>query len=228
MQSRYAYPAGAYFCMRKSRQNALGAVPQDPLTLKLRLDTNDAKASSVQRRRYALKVPAAHFMLGNCKPIAESHAAETVGKTSSYLPRRPLPRIGGGSTRSGRKNRAGEQRDDFFGHRKADGADAAAGFLWSASVRSTDLDFSPQKNLNPYPAQLSVKGVCKGESPVPLCPVLLPFAGAKGRPPRRAVLIKPCKRPCPAEGEMKLYHNYCRQPLSHGCAVPASLTQGSL
>ena len=37
----YASPAGAYFCMRKSRQNALGAVPQDPLTLKLRLDTND-------------------------------------------------------------------------------------------------------------------------------------------------------------------------------------------
>ena len=37
----HAYPAGAYFCMRKSRQNALGAVPQDPLTLKLRLDTND-------------------------------------------------------------------------------------------------------------------------------------------------------------------------------------------
>ena len=102
------------------------------------------------------------------------------------------------------------------------------GYLWSASVRSTDLDFSPQKNPNPYPAQLSVKGVCKGESLVPLCPVLLPFAGAKGRPPRRAVLIKPCKRPCPAEGEMKLYHNYCRQPLSHGCAVPAPLTQGSL
>ena len=23
------------------------------------------------------------------------------------------------------------------------------GYLWSASVRSTDLDFSPQKNLNP-------------------------------------------------------------------------------
>ena len=79
VQSRYAYPAGAYFCMRKSRQNALGAVPQDPLTLKLRLDTNDAKASSVQRRRYALKVPAAHFMWGNCKPIAESHAAEPMG-----------------------------------------------------------------------------------------------------------------------------------------------------
>ena len=58
----YACPAGAYFCSCKSRQNTLGAVPQDPLTLKLRLDTNDALASSVQRRRYALKVPAAHFI----------------------------------------------------------------------------------------------------------------------------------------------------------------------
>ena len=45
-----------------------------------------------------------------------------------------------------------------------------------------------------YPAQLSVKGVCKGESPVPLCPVLLPFAGAKGRPPRRAVLTMPLQK----------------------------------
>ena len=63
MQSQYAYPAGAYFCLCKSRQNTLGAAPQDPLTLKLRLDTNDALASSVRRRRYALKVPAAHFIL---------------------------------------------------------------------------------------------------------------------------------------------------------------------
>ena len=28
--SLYAYPAGAYFCSCKSRQNTLGAVPQDP------------------------------------------------------------------------------------------------------------------------------------------------------------------------------------------------------
>ena len=53
-------PAGAPY------QNALGAVPQDPLTLKLRLDTDWAfqlplKSRSVQRRRYALKVPAARF-----------------------------------------------------------------------------------------------------------------------------------------------------------------------
>ena len=59
---RYACPAGAPY------QNALGAAPQDPLTLKLRLDTNwifqqMLKSRSAQRRRYALKVPAAHFIL---------------------------------------------------------------------------------------------------------------------------------------------------------------------
>ena len=64
----YGSPPGPYFCMRKSRQNALGAVPQDPLAAKLRLDTNDALASSVRRRRYALKVPAAHFCGVQQKP----------------------------------------------------------------------------------------------------------------------------------------------------------------
>ena len=39
-----------------------GCAPRPP-NAKLRLDTNDAKASSVRRRRYALKVPAAHFIL---------------------------------------------------------------------------------------------------------------------------------------------------------------------
>ena len=103
----YACPAGAYFCMRKSRQNALGTVPQDPLAAKLRLDTNWTfqqmlKSRSVQRRRYALKVPAAHFMLGNCKPIAGSHDVEPMGWISSYLPRRPLPRYGGGEQGGGK------------------------------------------------------------------------------------------------------------------------------
>ena len=57
------FPGGPCVPPGAPYQNTLGAVPQDPLTLKLRLDTNDAKASSVQRRRYALKVPAAHFIL---------------------------------------------------------------------------------------------------------------------------------------------------------------------
>ena len=102
MQSLYGSPPGRSFCAYKRNQNTLGAAPQDPLTLKLRLDTNDAKASSVQRRRYALKVPAAHFMLGNCKPIAGSHDVEPMGWISSCLPRRPLPRCGGGEQGGGK------------------------------------------------------------------------------------------------------------------------------
>ena len=58
------FPSGPRVPPGAPYQNTLGAVPRDPLTLKLRLDTNDAKASSVQRRRYALKVPAAHFYVG--------------------------------------------------------------------------------------------------------------------------------------------------------------------
>ena len=61
--SLYGSPPRRSFCSYKRNQNTLGAAPQDPLTLKLRLDTNDALASSVRRRRYALKVPAAHFIL---------------------------------------------------------------------------------------------------------------------------------------------------------------------
>ena len=35
----YGSPPGRSFCAYKRNQNTLGAVPQDPLTLKLRLDT---------------------------------------------------------------------------------------------------------------------------------------------------------------------------------------------
>ena len=63
VQSLYGSPPGRSFCAYKRNQNTLGAAPQDPLTLKRRLDTNDAKASAVRRRRYALKVPAVHFIL---------------------------------------------------------------------------------------------------------------------------------------------------------------------
>ena len=71
------------------------------------------------------------------------------------------------------------------------------GYLWSASVRSTDLDFSFQKNLNPYPAQLSVKRDCQGGSSVPLDRILVPFVRTKGTPPRRAVLTMPLQKAPP-------------------------------
>ena len=67
---RHSYhrsPRGPSFCSCKRKQNrAKGnqAFPfANPFDAKLRLDTNDALASSVRRRRYALKVPAAHFIL---------------------------------------------------------------------------------------------------------------------------------------------------------------------
>ena len=57
-------------------KHAWGCAPRPP-NAKLRLDTNDAKASSVRRRRYAPKVPAAHFYV-------------------EIVDRVPLPRSGGG------------------------------------------------------------------------------------------------------------------------------------
>ena len=139
---RYGSPPGRSFCAYKRNQNTLGAAPQDPLTLKLRLDTNDAKASSVRRRRYALKVPAAHFMWGNCKPIAGSHDAKPMGWISSCLDRRPLPRCGGGERGGGKYAVA-----TFGAHL------CAVRICFSRLLREKQYS---------YPAQLSVKGICQG------------------------------------------------------------------
>ena len=89
VQGRYAYPAGAYFCSCKSRQNTLGAVPQDPLTLKLRLDTDWAfqlplKSRSVRRRRYALKVPAAHFLLAPAETKLKINLISVVASDATF------------------------------------------------------------------------------------------------------------------------------------------------
>ena len=146
----HACPAGAYFCSCKSRQNTLGAAPQDPLAAKLRLDTDWTfqqmlKSRSVRRRRYALKVPAAHFYV-------------------EIVDRVPLPRHGGGvggaepsaasggcseaehPQRSKKSSKRAARR--FFRAPQGGGGRCACGYLWSASVCSTDLDFSPQKNPN--------------------------------------------------------------------------------
>ena len=89
MQGRYAYPAGAYFCSCKSRQNTLGAVPQDPLAAKLRLDTDWAfqlplKSRSAQRRRYALKVPAAHFILDPAETKLKINLISVVASDATF------------------------------------------------------------------------------------------------------------------------------------------------
>ena len=114
------------------------------------------------------------------------------------MDRRPLPRLGGGGRGPRRVVRpAGERR----AHRSGEGCPkhsegsarlkrrlrptSARGYLGSVSVRSTD-DASHRS----YPALQATKGG-SSRGNLPLDPVLLPFAGAKGRPPRRAVLTKP-------------------------------------
>ena len=82
---------------------------------------------------------------------------------------------------------------------------SACGYLWSVSVRSTDLDFSWEKNLNPYPA-LQATGVL-GQSPKR---VLVPFTRVKGTPRRRAVLTKFSKRLAPPLGDNRLLPNGSR------------------
>ena len=132
------------------------------------------------------------------------------------------------SIRSGRKNRASEQREDFFGHRKAARTAICRGVRRRKS-RCRDRNLNKQLFAQTAPPPLrgrgtgrgqmrlrlpwericaqygrcfasfvsstasDRKGFVKGES-VPLDPVLLPFAGTKGRPPRRAVLTMPLQK----------------------------------
>ena len=127
------------------------------------------------------------------------------------MPRRPLPRHGGGvggaepSAANGgcseaehpqRSKRTSKRaaRSSFRVPQGGGGKYAVATF--GAHLCAVRICFSRlfREKQHSYPAQLSVKEVCKGESPVPLCPVLLPFAGAKGRPPRQRCQLSRCKR----------------------------------
>ena len=75
------------------------------------------------------------------------------------------------------------------------------GYLGSVSVRSTDLDFSWEKNLNPYPAQPAT-GVL-GQSPKR---VLLTFARTKVSPRRVGVQSITFYKTFPTGGDYKLFH----------------------
>ena len=76
------------------------------------------------------------------------------------------------------------------------------GYLGSVSVRSTDLDFSWEKNLNSYPAQPAT-GVL-GQRPKR---VLLTFARTKVSPRRVGVQIKFSKKLSPPEAIADYYLN---------------------
>ena len=102
------------------------------------------------------------------------------------------------SIRSGRKKSSKRAARRFFRAPQGGGGKYAVA-TFGAHLCAVRICFSRllREKQYSYPAQLSVKGVCKGESLVPLCPVLLPFAGAKGRPPRRAVLTMPLQKAPP-------------------------------
>ena len=74
---------GFLFCEEKEPKVTRGG-PQDPLPAKLRLDTNDALASSVRRRRYALKVPAAHFNLDSAETKLKINLISVVASDATF------------------------------------------------------------------------------------------------------------------------------------------------
>ena len=92
----------------------------------------------------------------------------------------------------------------FFRAPQGGGGRCACGYLGSVSVRSTDLDFSPQKNLNSYPAlQATERGLSRGNlSPLTVFWFLLYAQKERhGGEPYRLCL---CKRLRDAEGDHKL------------------------
>ena len=92
----------------------------------------------------------------------------------------------------------------FFRAPQGGGGRCACGYLGSVSVRSTDLDFSPQKNLNSYPAlQATERGSSRGNLS-PLTRFCLLLAVHQEAPAGQAYSLCLCKRLRDAEGDHKL------------------------
>ena len=96
MSGRYPYGIGNPPTLRRSSfpQRALrpagGPIPKHtwgcaprPPNAQAAAGYERCEASSVQRRRYALKVPAAHYMWGNCKSAAESYHRKACASLSN-------------------------------------------------------------------------------------------------------------------------------------------------
>ena len=97
------------------------------------------------------------------------------------------------STRSGRKNRASEQREDFFGHRKAVGQ-MRLRLPWERICAQYGFRFFIQEKSKFVSSTASDrKGLVKGES-VPLDRVLPTFARTKVGPRREGVLTTPLQK----------------------------------
>ena len=149
-------PAGLASRRGPHTKTHLGLCPKTPLPLNcgwIRTMRSIVRTAPQIRSQGACDA----FYWGNCKPIAESYDAEPMGWISSYLSRRPLPRHGGGERgceaerRQWRMQRGGapaaveknEQASSakFFSGTARRRGQIRRGYLWSASVRSTDLFF---------------------------------------------------------------------------------------
>ena len=159
--SLYASPAGPYFSMKKSNQKSLGEDPETPYASEpSRPETLRIPGAGLDD---ADKEPQAHFNLVPANRLQEVTLPSLWVEQAAICPDGPSPATGEGD---------------------GVGADAPAATLGAYLRRRTDDAFASFVSSTASDR----KGFVKGES-VPLDPVLLPFAGAKGRPPRRAVLI---------------------------------------
>ena len=86
------------------------------------------------------------------------------------------------STRSGRKNRASEQRKDFFGHRKAVGADTPWLPLERICAQYGFGFFSPEKSKSVASTAKRQRGLQRGKPGSPL-PCFASFCRSKRKAP---------------------------------------------
>ena len=108
------------------------------------------------------------------------------------------------STRSGRKNRASEQREDFFGHRKAVGADTPWLPLERICAQYGFGFFSPEKSKFVASTAKRQGGLSRGK-PGPPLPCFASFCRSKRKAPAASgANYAFVKGPATPTGEIKL------------------------
>ena len=130
------------------------------------------------RRDDAYKVPQAHFYV-EIADRAPPHRGRGQGVRSRAPPVADAARR---STRSGRKNRASEQREDFFGHRKAVGADTPWLPLERICAQYGYGFFSPEKSISVASTDKRQRGLQRGKPGSPL-PCFASFCRSKRKAP---------------------------------------------
>ena len=115
-----------------------------------------------------------------------------------------------------------------FALQRAGDKNAAAGYLWSASARSTDLFFSfRRKTISVSSAAKRQWGLQRGKlgSPLPCFGFFCRGKRNAAAASRANQVVQKTLRRRQARSNYHLSH--CRQSISRGCAVPAPFTQGS-